>query len=163
LRELGRTDDGAAWLVHDLVDGSTLAACAPLQPGRVQEIGRTLAATLAAAHARDVHHGDISPTNVIIDGHGAPLLADFGVAGLGHAPDDPGGLTPAYAAPERLRGAPPSAASDVWSLAATLDAVADAPSDRLLRGLLARCRSIDPAQRPSAGVLADELAPPERH
>lgn len=160
LHELGRTDRGDAWLAYDLVTGGTLAASAPLPVERVRKLGVTLASTLAEAHGRDVHHGDLSPTNVILGDGGAPLLADFGMAGLGYAPDDPGGLTPAYAAPERLRGAPPSGPSDVWSLAATLDAVTVERPGGDLRELLDRCRSRDPAARPSASEVADGLARP---
>ncbi len=163
LHEVGRTDDGAAWLVHDLAAGGSLAARAPWTSDDLARIGSVLARTLAAAHERQVHHGDISPGNVLFDGAGRPLLADFGMAGLGHAPDDPGGLTPAFAAPERLRGAPPSAASDVFSLAATLAAVVDGEPDDALVPVLARCRVEDPSRRPSAATVSDELASSRSH
>jgi serine/threonine protein kinase len=157
LHEVGRTEDGAAWLAHDLAAGGSLAARDPWPSDDLASLGATLARTLAAAHGRQVHHGDISPANVLFDDSGRPLLADFGMAGLGHAPDDPGGLTPAFAAPERLRGAPPSAVSDVYSLAATLAAVADGPPDAAVTAVLDRCRAEDPSRRPSAATMSDEL------
>ncbi len=160
LHEVGRTQDGAAWLVYDLVSGGTLAALGPCSDEELVRVGVRLAVTLVGAHRLEVHHGDISPTNVLIDAGGAPLLADFGMAGLGHAPDDPGGLTPAYAAPERLHGAPPSAASDVWSLAATLAAVAGPGLPARTRSILSCCCAPLPGDRPDAATLADELRGP---
>lgn len=160
LHEVGRTQDGAAWLVYDLVSGGTLAALGPCSDEELVRVGVRLAVTLVGAHRLEVHHGDISPTNVLIDAAGAPLLADFGMAGLGHAPDDPGGLTPAYAAPERLHGAPPSAASDVWSLAATLAAVAGPGLPARTRNVLSCCCAPLPGDRPDAATLADELRGP---
>lgn len=157
LHEVGRTDAGAAWLVHDLVTGGTLADRAPCASVEVVQVGSSLATTLAAAHHRSVHHGDISPTNVVFDGDGQALLADFGMAGLGHAPDDPGGLTPAFAAPERLRGAPPSDASDVYSLTVTLRTVSSSPVPVEVQRLLTMGAAASPADRPSATELADAL------
>lgn len=162
LHEVGRTSSGDAWLAHDLVTGGTLVARAPMRAEDVVEVGRQLARTLGEAHRREVCHGDVSPSNVLFDHGGAPVLADFGMAGLGHAPDDPGGLTPAYAAPERLRGAPPTAAADVWSLAATMAAVVEpgvqSSLQQSLVDVMARCRDLDPSRRPDAEALANELA-----
>jgi serine/threonine protein kinase len=73
-----------------------------------------------------VLHRDIKPENVLVSAYEEPKLADFGIARL------EGGLrsrtsaliaTPAYAAPEILDGQQASAASDVYSLAATLFAL----------------------------------------
>ncbi|MGB3412631.1 MAG: serine/threonine-protein kinase [Microthrixaceae bacterium] len=110
----------------------------------VSDLLTPLASALAAAHNVGVFHGDISPGNVLYDESGRPWLSDFGMATLG-APRPSGaarnpvrsggsdtpdprelgaygisGFTPAYAAPERLRGAMPGPRSDVYSLAATL-------------------------------------------
>lgn len=162
LHEVGRTAAGDAWLVCDLMPGGTLADQAPLACARVASIGAALAAALAGAHRCGVCHGDLTPHNVLFDADGRPAIADFGMAGLSHAPDDPGGLTPAYAAPERLHGAAPSDAADVWSLAATLAAVRDPDESSscatALEQVLAECR-VEPAiRRPDAAALHDALA-----
>lgn len=157
LRELGRCGSGAAWLAYDLVTGGTLADRAPCGAHEVVEVGATVARTLAEAHRRLVHHGDISPANVVFDAAGTALLADFGMAGLGHAPDDPGGLTPAFAPPERLRGSGPAASADVYSLAATLLAVTAPTARDEVASVLDRCWNEDPSERPSAAALADAL------
>jgi len=153
LHELGLTEDGAAWLACDLVTGGTLADRAPVGAGQLARIGATVAETLTAAHLLEVVHGDVTPTNIVFDGADRALLADFGLAALGHAPSDLGGLTPAYAAPERLRGAVPSAASDVYGLGASLASVA-AESAAELRDVLDRCCAEHPGQRPTAAALA---------
>ncbi|HTO01394.1 MAG TPA: serine/threonine-protein kinase [Microthrixaceae bacterium] len=132
IRDLGVAPDGTPWLITEFLPGGTLRfrldleAPAPFSAEAIALIGQLLpplASSLAGAHAVGVAHGDISPTNILFDAHGQPWLSDFGMAALrksGLASDGVGGLTPAYAAPERLRGAIPDARSDVYSLAATL-------------------------------------------
>lgn len=82
---------------------------------------------LAAAHGRldasgvlsPVYHRDVSPGNVLLDVTGIARLADFGVAkAMDRASMTVPGLLKGklgYSAPEALRGAPPSAQSDLWS------------------------------------------------
>lgn len=161
LHEVGRTVAGEAWLVVDLMPGGTLASRSPMRCVEAAAVGRRLAAALATAHRSGVRHGDLTPDNVLFDVHGRPAIADFGMAGLSHAPDDPGGLTPAFAAPERLRGAAPSEAADVWSLAATLAAVRDPDESGecavALEQILARCGTESPVDRPDAATVHDAL------
>ncbi len=159
LHEAGRTDGGVAWLVYDRIDGDTLEQLAPMPWSELAVIGATVARTLAGAHVRQVHHGDVTPSNVIVERSGRCWLTDFGVAGLGVGHDDPGGLTPAFAAPERLRGCPPSAESDVWSLATTLLRVAAEPVPESLLAVLERATDEHPVRRPTALELAGSLDP----
>jgi peptide/nickel transport system substrate-binding protein len=84
-------------------------------------IGATLADALAAIHELGLVHGDVAPDNILIRGD-RTVLVDFGLQSGADEPTGPRQRlgSPAFSAPERLRGAPPTAASDVWSLAATL-------------------------------------------
>jgi hypothetical protein len=91
----------------------------------VVELGRGLADALAAAHEAGVLHRDVKPANVMRTPHGTYQLADFGLARFVDATQTMGRsvlATVAYAAPEILDGKPATAASDVYSLGATLHA-----------------------------------------
>jgi len=133
-------DGGEPWLVMEYLPSRSLAAVlnatGPLPVAEVIRIGAQLSDALAAAHSVGIVHRDVKPGNVLIaEGGGAPgtvKITDFGIS---HAYGDvtltqTGILhgTPAYLAPEVARGGDPSAASDVFSLGATLfTAVEGAP------------------------------------
>jgi WD40 repeat protein/serine/threonine protein kinase len=119
--------DGAPWIIMEFVRGRTLGEIVrtdgPLAPARAAEIGLRLLDALCAAHAAGVLHRDVKPSNVII-GDRRVVLGDFGIARIeGDAELTQSGIVmgaPAYTAPERARGEPAVAASDLWSLGATL-------------------------------------------
>ena len=130
VRLLEVEDDGTDLvLVMPFLPGGTLAdrvaATGPLPAPQVEHLLDALLDALAAAHRRGVVHRDIKPDNILFDASGRPALADFGVA---VARDMTGGLTatgmiigtPTFMAPEQARGEHVSAASDVFSLAATM-------------------------------------------
>jgi serine/threonine protein kinase len=75
-----------------------------------------IAAALAAAHARDLVHGDLTPANILFTADGRPLLADFGLArALGATPQLIEG-TADYVDPHVVAGGPLTAASDIFAL-----------------------------------------------
>jgi hypothetical protein len=116
-------------LVMPYLAGGTLAdqvrAHGPLTADQVRMLAPPLLSALAAAHRQGIVHRDIKPANVLFDADGRPYLADFGVASLRDATS---GLTatgmvvgtPEFMAPEQARGEVATAASDVFSLGATL-------------------------------------------
>ncbi|MFH9746163.1 serine/threonine-protein kinase [Streptomyces anulatus] len=124
--------DGRPWTVMELVDGGSLAdlveAQGALPPQQVANIGRQVAAALAAAHRPGITHGDIKPANILLE-EDRVILTDFGIAVLeGDATLTATGMimgTPAFMAPEQIRGLPATAESDLWSLGATLYAAVE--------------------------------------
>jgi serine/threonine-protein kinase len=110
-----------AWM-----EGGSLAdllARGPISPERAVEIARSVLAALAEAHRIGVLHRDIKPSNILLDGAGAPYVADFGAA---HVSDAAATVTAgligslAYMAPEQLAGQPATMASDVYGTGAVL-------------------------------------------
>ncbi len=128
VRAEGTTDDGAVFLLMDLLHGRTLAerlqAGAPCGVREGLDIARQLLAVLVQAHDRGVVHRDIKPENVFLLDDGRVKLLDFGIARLpGHAATpEPGSAlgTPAFMSPEQALGVAPDGRSDLWSLGATL-------------------------------------------
>lgn len=127
-------EGGAAYQVMPYADGGSLADllgrsayAAGLPIDDVIAIGKSLAGALRAAHAADVTHRDVKPSNVLLfktpEGN-VVKLADFGVA----AAERDAALTatgevigtPNYLAPEQVRGYPAGFASDVYALGIVL-------------------------------------------
>lgn len=156
--EVGTDLRGVPWLVMDHLPGGSLA-----DRGRsltVEHVCRLFTA-LASAHRLGVLHGDISPSNILFDASGQPNLVDFGMSDVDQRSGAPvpGGMTPAFAAPERVRGGPPTAESDVHALAASLLAHLDRDgngADRTAR-ILGAAKAPDPARRPTAARVARRL------
>ncbi|WP_297626625.1 serine/threonine-protein kinase [Nocardia sp.] len=86
-------------------------------------IGVKLAGALEAAHRAGVLHRDVKPGNILVSEYGEPELTDFGIAHVSGGFVTTSGVitgSPAFTAPEVLRGRPPTAASDIYSLGSTL-------------------------------------------
>ncbi|GAB2511774.1 protein kinase domain-containing protein [Nocardia heshunensis] len=95
----------------------------PLPWQEVLSIGVKIAGALAAAHARGIVHRDVNPANILLSDYSEPLLSDFGIASPAGVFESSSGLiagTPAFTAPEVLRGVEPAAAADIYGLGATL-------------------------------------------
>lgn len=185
-------DDGTAYLVTELLQGATLrerSARGDRRPSDTVEIAIQIAAGLAAAHRAGIVHRDIKPQNIFITRTGVIKLLDFGIARLSR-PDEPTGAeadtrpamtrdgailgTPAYMAPEQIRGQAVDARADIFAFGCVLhemlsgvgpferatpaDAMAavlaDAPPARTgdlgppaLERIVRRCLEKDPADR----------------
>ncbi|UWZ36140.1 protein kinase [Dactylosporangium roseum] len=125
VHDFGHTPDGAPFVVMELVTGRSLEdrlATGALSAAEAMRLGAQLASALAAVHARGLVHRDVKPANVMLTEGGAKLV-DFGISAVaGDTTDQHDELlgTPAYLAPERLRGLPTAAATDVYALGLVL-------------------------------------------
>ena len=131
LYDAGVTPGGEPFLVMELVPGGSLGehlrAGESLDATRVLAVASQVSDALAAAHAAGVLHRDVKPDNVLVDRRGNHLLGDFGIATLTDGTRSTTGTftgTYAYTAPEILRGERATAQSDLFSLGATLYALA---------------------------------------
>ena len=94
----------------------------PLDWREIVSIGVKLADALEASHRAGILHRDVKPANILLTDYGEPQLSDFGIARIAGAFETGTGVitgSPASTAPEVLKGATPTAASDVSSLGAT--------------------------------------------
>ncbi len=126
LRELpsyvahGELATGQRYLVTEWLDGGAIDAAELLKPGvdPVDVANRCMRA-LGALHDGGYAHGDLKPAHLRLTSDGDVRLLDLGSSGL-EGGAEPTPCTPRWAAPERTDGGPPSASSDVYSLAAIL-------------------------------------------
>jgi serine/threonine protein kinase len=114
--------EGSIFVVSDFVAGESLRvleASQRLSPGDTCRIVIGLLEALACMHRQGLHHGDVKPENILVDGAGVPKVTDFAqVAVTGHGP--PACSTPRYTSPEVRRGEPIDHRSDIYSVGAVL-------------------------------------------
>ncbi|MGH2710936.1 MAG: protein kinase domain-containing protein [Actinomycetota bacterium] len=116
-------DEGACYIVMELVDGSTLRELlsdGALPPGEAARILRGVLQALAHAHREGVIHGDVKPGNILVGHDGMVKLADFGIAKAAFAQHDAtttGDLlgTSRYLSPEQVAGEEVDHRSDLYS------------------------------------------------
>ena len=152
VREVVSLPEHRAGVITDLVDGAgldvVLGARGRLNVHQLATLLDVLGSALAYLYEHGVAHGDVSAGNVLVTTDGRPVLIDL----LGSVMETG---TQDCAAPERLAGAPPSAASDVYALARLLIECAGQSGTgvRRLAGLLTDALAEDPADRPKARDL----------
>lgn len=161
VREVVPLPEQRAGVIMELVEGAgldvVLGARGRLNISHLATLLDVLGSALAYLHEHGAAHGDVSAGNVLVTTDGRPVLIDL----LGSAMEMG---TQDCAAPERLAGAPASAASDVYALACLLTECAGqgGTGARRLAGFLTDALAEDPADRPKARDLAaraPELGP----
>jgi eukaryotic-like serine/threonine-protein kinase len=130
-------DQGALFLVMDLLEGETVEAFAEKHGGRlpagdVLAIADRTLDVLVAAHARGIVHRDLKPENLFLTSGGTVKVLDFGIARLlelsGRTLATRAGTimgTPAFMPPEQARGRVDEidACSDIWAVGASMFAL----------------------------------------
>lgn len=130
--------EGSPYLVMELLDGSPLRRfVGDPSVSSSDRLGWLLdvASALEAAHDAGLVHRDVKPDNVIVTESGQAKLVDFGIARPAPAPVDPSAPTamaevaltrdgtvigtPAYMAPEQLRGEPVDTRADQFAWGVT--------------------------------------------
>ncbi|MFE3054128.1 protein kinase [Nocardia sp. NPDC059239] len=125
--EAGATDNGRPFIVMPYYPQGSLDARirhhGPLPLQEALRLGVRMAGALEAAHRRGVLHRDVKPANILYNDYGDPALTDFGIAHIAGGFVTATGFltgTPAFTAPEVVAGEPPSPATDIYGLGATL-------------------------------------------
>lgn len=177
------------WFATQYVPGPSLhdkvAEQGVLAAAEAASIGAALAEGLVAVHEAGVVHRDLKPSNILLSPKG-PRIIDFGIAWatgastLTHVGTAVG--SPGFLAPEQVRGAAVTPATDVFAFGATLAyaATADSPFGQgssevmlyrvvheepdlsgvpdALAPLVYACLAKDPEERPSTVQLSERLA-----
>jgi serine/threonine-protein kinase len=130
LHDAGTLEDGTPWIVMEHVEGAPLTeACRARGLGLRErlQLFRTVCEAVSHAHQHLVVHRDVKPSNILVRADGTVKLLDFGIAKqleqLNDSARTQTGLrlmTPAYAAPEQVRGTAVGVYTDVYSLGVVL-------------------------------------------
>jgi|GEM_PF-1193809 len=126
----GRLPDARPYIIMELLRGQSLSTSLKqlgrLDPNTTVWILDQILSALGAAHKAGVVHRDMKPGNVFLaetlDGSRAVRLVDFGIAKLVRDHDGPTTVdgtilgTPEYMAPEQIRGATVSFATDLYAV-----------------------------------------------
>ena len=131
LYDAGTLDDGTPWIAMEYVEGESFGEyCRRLAlPVRDRlQLMRAVCEAVLHAHQHLVVHRDLKPSNVLVREDGSVKLLDFGIAKQLDRLDGPSDatrtglrlMTPAYAAPEQVRGETVGIQTDVYSLGVML-------------------------------------------
>ena len=115
--------DGMLYFVMEFVPGKSLEHSSKnhcVEFSQALKLVEGICQGLAHAHAHGIFHGNLNPSNVLLNQKAEPIIGNFGFA---HSADESRKADPvedSYVAPELAAGAAATAASDVFAVGATL-------------------------------------------
>jgi serine/threonine protein kinase/Tfp pilus assembly protein PilF len=123
--------DGTPWFVMEYVEGVSIAAYCRAHQCSIEEglrLFRSVCEAVQYAHGHAIIHRDLKPSNILVKSDGSVSLLDFGIAKQLESLHQPVEqtrtelrlMTPAYAAPEQLRGERVGVFTDVYALGVIL-------------------------------------------
>jgi serine/threonine-protein kinase len=168
LLDAGVTGEGTPWIAMEYVEGRPItehATAETLSEGERLRLFQQVCDAVQYAHERAVIHRDLKPSNILVRKDGQVRLLDFGIARQMDSTDQDATrtglrmMTPAYAAPEQLRGEAGGVFSDVYSLGAVLcELLGEASAKGELAVICRTATHQDPARRyRSAEALRKDL------
>lgn len=128
LFDAGLSDDGRPYFILEYIDGKPITEwCSgqELSFSKRLKIFEQVCEAVQFAHQRLIVHRDLKPTNILVDKNGKVKLLDFGIAKILEEDPQEGApltrtgqylMTPEYASPEQVHGAPITTATDVYAL-----------------------------------------------
>jgi serine/threonine protein kinase/Tfp pilus assembly protein PilF len=131
LHDAGALPDGTPWFVMEYVEGAAITEHCRARGASLAErlrLFRQVCEAVQHAHRNLVIHRDLKPSNILVTPAGDVKLLDFGISKRLEVHERPGDetrtglrlMTPAYAAPEQLRGARSAVDTDVYALGVVL-------------------------------------------
>ncbi len=125
----GTAEDDTPYFVMEYVEGAPIDVYCDthrLSIRRRLELFLKVCSAVEAAHRSLIVHRDLKPGNILVTSDGEPKLLDFGIAK--HLEPDAATLTaagaspmtPRYASPEQVSGAPVTTSIDVYALGVLL-------------------------------------------
>src|SRR6476646_8866946 len=131
--EVGQCEDELPFFSMKFAAGGSLVEAAPAlgrEPRRAAALMARVAHAIHYAHIRGILHRDLKPANILLDGHGEPLVSDFGLATWLDGVSDlthsltifgtPGYIAPEQANPALAETAKLTPSADVYSVGAIL-------------------------------------------
>lgn len=129
--DAGTLSEGTPWFVMEYVEGVPITTYCRDHSSTIPErlgLFRKVCDAVQHAHSQLVIHRDLKPSNILVRPDGSVKLLDFGISKQLESLDDLADqtrtgirlMTPAYAAPEQIRGDPVGLHTDVYSLGVVL-------------------------------------------